>query len=324
MKLVVLDGYTLNPGDLSWEELEKLGDLTVYDRTVFDRSNDNLIIERIGDAQIVFTNKTPLPREVLSKVPNVKYIGVLATGYNIVDIEAAKELGITVTNIPTYGTDSVAQMVFAHLLEICHHVAAHSDAVKNGEWTNNVDWCFWKYPLIELAGKTMGIIGYGRIGQAVGRVAQAFGMKVLANDKYPNKDLESDTLKYVELDELLANSDVISLHCPLFEENKGMINKDSIAKMKDGVIIINTSRGPLIVEDDLAEALNSGKVYAAGLDVVSTEPIKADNPLLKAKNIFLTPHIAWAPKESRQRLMDIAVNNLKQFLEGSPVNVVNQ
>ncbi|MGB4131396.1 MAG: D-2-hydroxyacid dehydrogenase, partial [Tepidanaerobacteraceae bacterium] len=277
-----------------------------------------------GDAQIVFTNKTPLPREVLSKVPNVKYIGVLATGYNIVDIEAAKELGITVTNIPTYGTDSVAQMVFAHLLEICHHVAAHSDAVKNGEWTNNVDWCFWKYPLIELAGKTMGIIGYGRIGQAVGRVAQAFGMKVLANDKYPNKDLESDTLKYVELDELLANSDVISLHCPLFEENKGMINKDSIAKMKDGVIIINTSRGPLIVEDDLAEALNSGKVYAAGLDVVSTEPIKADNPLLKAKNIFLTPHIAWAPKESRQRLMDIAVNNLKQFLEGSPVNVVNQ
>jgi glycerate dehydrogenase len=283
-----------------------------------------LIIERIGDAQIVFTNKTPLPREVLSKVPNVKYIGVLATGYNIVDIEAAKELGITVTNIPTYGTDSVAQMVFAHLLEICHHVAAHSDAVKNGEWTNNVDWCFWKYPLIELAGKTMGIIGYGRIGQAVGRVAQAFGMKVLANDKYPNKDLESDTLKYVELDELLANSDVISLHCPLFEENKGMINKDSIAKMKDGVIIINTSRGPLIVEDDLAEALNSGKVYAAGLDVVSTEPIKADNPLLKAKNIFLTPHIAWAPKESRQRLMDIAVNNLKQFLEGYLVNVVNQ
>ena len=324
MKIVVLDGYTLNPGDLSWAGLEELGDLTVYDRTVFDRSNDNLIIERIGDAQIVFTNKTPLPREVLSKVPNVKYIGVLATGYNIVDIEADKELGITVTNIPTYGTDSVAQMVFAHLLEICHHVAAHSDAVKNGEWTNNVDWCFWKYPLIELAGKTMGIIGYGRIGQAVGRVAQAFGMKVLANDKYPNKDLESDTLKYVELDELLANSDVISLHCPLFEENKGMINKDSIAKMKDGVIIINTSRGPLIVEDDLAEALNSGKVYAAGLDVVSTEPIKADNPLLKAKNIFLTPHIAWAPKESRQRLMDIAVNNLKQFLEGSPVNVVNQ
>lgn len=319
MKLVVLDGYTLNPGDLSWEELEKLGDLTVYERTPEDK-----IVERIGDAEIVFTNKTPLPREVLSKVPNVKYIGVLATGYNIVDIEAAKELGITVTNIPTYGTDSVAQMVFAHLLEICHHVAAHSDAVKNGEWTNNVDWCFWKYPLIELAGKTMGIIGYGRIGQAVGRVAQAFGMKVLANDKYPNKDLESDTLKYVELDELLANSDVISLHCPLFEENKGMINKDSIAKMKDGVIIINTSRGPLIVEDDLAEALNSGKVYAAGLDVVSTEPIKADNPLLKAKNIFLTPHIAWAPKESRQRLMDIAVNNLKQFLEGSPVNVVNQ
>ncbi len=319
MKLVVLDGYTLNPGDLSWEELEKLGDLTVYERTPEDK-----IVERIGDAEIVFTNKTPLSRKVLSKAPNLKYIGVLATGYNIVDVKAAKEKGIVVTNIPTYGTDSVAQMVFAHLLEICHHVAAHSEAVKNGEWTSNPDWCFWKYPLIELSCKTMGIIGFGRIGQAVGRIAQAFGMKVLAYDKYQKKDLESDTLKYVELDELLANSDVISLHCPLFEDNIGMINKNTISRMKDGVIIINTSRGPLIVEEDLAEALNSGKVYAAGLDVVSTEPIKADNPLLKAKNIFLTPHIAWAPKESRQRLMDIAVNNLKQFLEGSPVNVVNQ
>jgi len=324
MKIVVLDGYTLNPGDLTWDGLEALGDLTVYDRTVFDRSNDDLIIERIGDAEIVFTNKTPLPREVLRKAPNVKYIGVLATGYNVVDIEAAKEFGITVTNIPTYGTDSVAQMVFAHLLEICHHVAAHSEAVKNGEWTNNPDWCFWKYSLIELAGKTMGIIGFGRIGQAVGRIAQAFGMKVLAYDKYQNKDLENETLKYVELDELLANSDVISLHCPLFDENKGIINKNTIAKMKDGVIIINTSRGPLIVEEDLAEALNSGKVYAAGLDVVSEEPIKADNPLLKAKNIFLTPHIAWAPKESRQRLMDIAVENLKAYLNGKPINVVNK
>jgi len=324
MKIVVLDGYTLNPGDLSWEGLEKLGDLTVYDRTAFDRSGEDLIVERVGDAEIVFTNKTPLSREAMEKMPNLKYIGVLATGYNIVDVKAAKEKGIVVTNIPTYGTDSVAQMVFAHLLEICHHVAAHSEAVKNGEWTNNPDWCFWKYPLIELAGKTMGIIGFGRIGQAVGRIAQAFGMKVLAYDKYQKKDLESDTLKYVELDELLANSDVISLHCPLFEDNIGMINKNTISRMKDGVIIINTSRGPLIVEEDLAEALNSGKVYAAGLDVVSEEPIKADNPLLKAKNIFLTPHIAWAPKESRQRLMDIAVDNLEKFLEGSPVNVVNQ
>ncbi len=318
MKIVVLDGYTLNPGDLSWEGLEKLGELKVYDRTPIDK-----IVERIGDAEIVFTNKVPITRETLEKT-NIKYIGVLATGYNIVDVGAAKEKGIPVTNIPTYGTDSVAQMVFAHLLEICHHVAAHSEAVKAGEWTNNDDWCFWKHPLIELADKTMGVIGHGRIGQAVGRIAQAFGMKVLANDKYQNKDLESDTLKYVELDELLANSDIISLHCPLFDDNKGIINKNTIAKMKDNVIIINTSRGPLIVEEDLAEALNSGKVYSAGLDVVSTEPIKADNPLLKAKNIFITPHIAWAPKESRQRLMDIAVDSLKAFIKGQPVNVVNK
>jgi len=318
MKIVVLDGYTLNPGDLSWEDLKKLGDLTVYDRTPNDK-----IIERIGNAEIVFTNKVPITREVLEKT-NIKYIGVLATGYDVVDINAAKEKGIPVTNIPTYGTASVAQMVFAHILEICHHVAAHSEAVKAGEWTNNPDWCFWKYPLIELADKNMGVIGYGRIGQAVGKIAQAFGMKVLAHDKYQNKDLESETMKYVDLDELLKNSDVISLHCPLTEENRGIINKSTIAKMKDSVIIINTARGQLIVEEDLAEALNQGKVYAAGLDVVSKEPIKEDNPLLKAKNIFITPHIAWAPKESRQRLMDIAVDNLRAFLEGRPVNVVNK
>ena len=318
MKIVVLDGYTLNPGDLSWEDLKKLGDLTVYDRTPNDK-----IIERIGNAEIVFTNKVPITREVLEKT-NIKYIGVLATGYDVVDINAAKEKGIPVTNIPTYGTASVAQMVFAHILEICHHVAAHSEAVKAGEWTNNPDWCFWKYPLIELADKNMGVIGYGRIGQAVGKIAQAFGMKVLAHDKYQNKDLESETMKYVDLDELLKNSDVISLHCPLTEENRGIINKSTIAKMKDSVIIINTARGQLIVEEDLAEALNQGKVYAAGLDVVSKEPIEEDNPLLKAKNIFITPHIAWAPKESRQRLMDIAVENLRAFLEGRPVNVVNK
>lgn len=318
MKIIVLDGYTLNPGDLTWEGLEKLGQLKVYDRTPADK-----IVERISDAEIVFTNKVPITRETLEKT-NIKYIGVLATGYNIVDIEAAKQKGIPVTNIPTYGTASVAQMVFAHILEICHHVAAHSEAVKKGEWTNNDDWCFWKYPLIELADKTMGIIGYGRIGQAVGKIAQAMGMKVLAHDKYQNKELESETMQYVELDKLLENSDIISLHCPLFEDNKGIINKNTIAQMKDNVILINTSRGPLIVEEDLAEALNQGKVYAAGLDVVSVEPIKADNPLLKAKNIFITPHIAWAPKESRQRLMDITVDNLKAFLKGEPVNVVNK
>ncbi|MEW9094255.1 MAG: D-2-hydroxyacid dehydrogenase [Clostridiaceae bacterium] len=317
MKIVVLDGYTLNPGDLTWDGLKGLGDLEVYDRTSSDK-----ILERIGDAEAIFTNKVPITRDTLEKT-NLKFVGVLATGYNIVDVEAAKEKGVVVTNIPTYGTDSVAQMVFAHILHICHHVSEHNTAVKNGEWTNNVDWCFWNYPLIELADKTIGIIGYGRIGQATGRVAQALGMKVLAYDEYKNKDLENENMKYAkDLDELLANSDVISLHCPLLPNTNGIINKDTIAKMKDGVIIVNTSRGPLVVDEDLAEALNSGKVYAAGLDVVSVEPIKADNPLLKAKNAFITPHIAWAPRESRDRLMNIAVSNLKAFMNGESVNVV--
>lgn len=318
MKIVVLDGYTLNPGDLTWESIERLGELIVYDRTPADK-----VAERIGDAEIVFTNKTPVTRETLDKT-NVKFIGVLATGYNIVDVEAAKEKGIPVSNIPTYGTASVSQLAIALLLEICHHAGAHSEAVKKGDWTKNPDWSFWNYPLIELAGKTMGIIGYGRIGQATGNVAQALGMNVIAYTNHPNKDIESETMKYVDLDEIFEKSDVISLHCPLFESTKGIINKDSIAKMKDGVIIINTSRGPLIVEEDLAEALNSGKVYAAGVDVVSTEPIKADNPLLNAKNIFITPHIAWAPKESRVRLMNLTVENLKAYLNGNPINVVNK
>jgi len=319
MKIVILDGYTLNPGDLSWEELEKLGELTVYDRTPEDK-----ILERIGNAEIIYTNKIPLNREILYKASNIKWIGVLATGYDVVDVEAAKERGIPVTNVPNYGTTSVSQMVFALLLEICHHVWEHSEAVKRGEWTNNTDWCFWKYPLIELAGKTIGIIGYGRIGQATGKIAQAMGMKVLAYDQYVNRELESETMKYASLDELFRESDVISLHCPLSESTRGIINKETIAKMKGGVIIINTARGSLVIEQDLADALNSGKVYAAGIDVVSIEPIKMDNPLLKAKNVILTPHIAWAPKESRQRLMDIAINNLKSFLSGKLVNVVNQ
>lgn len=324
MKIVVLDGYTLNPGDISWEGLEKYGSLTVYDRTSFDKSKEDLIIERVGDAQIVFTNKTPLSKEALGQMPKLKYIGVLATGYNVVDVDAAKGLGITVTNIPTYGTDSVGQMAIALLLEMCHHVWEHSEAVKRGEWTNNKDWCFWKYPLIELAGKTAGIIGYGRIGQATGRIAQALGMKVLAFDTYKNQELISDTMKYASLDQLLGKSDVIFLHCPLFDSTKGIINKNTIAKMKDKVMIINNSRGPLIVEEDLAKALNEGKVAGAALDVVSTEPIEIDNPLLKAKNCIITPHISWAPIESRQRLMDIAVDNLAKFLEGNPVNVVNK
>lgn len=319
MKIVVLDGYTLNPGDLTWDGLKQLGELTVYDRTSVEQ-----IVEKVGAAEVVFTNKTPLSRETLAKLPTVKYIGVLATGYNVVDIQAAKERGIIVTNIPTYGTGAVAQFVFALLLEICHHVWAHNEAVKKGDWTNCPDFCFWNYPLIELAGKTMGIIGFGRIGQATARIAQSFGMKVLAYDEYQNKTLENDTLKYTTLDELLAESDVISLHCPLLDSTKGMINKTTIAKMKEGVIIINTSRGPLVVEEDLAQALNNGKVFGAAVDVVSVEPITRDNPLLTAKNCIITPHIAWAPKESRTRLMKIAVDNLKAFMEGKPVNVVNK
>lgn len=324
MKAVILDGYTLNPGDLSWDGLKKLCDLTVYDRTAYDLSGLDEIIKRVGDAEIVFTNKTPLPAEALSAMPNLKFIGVLATGYNVVDIETAKKRGIIVSNIPTYGTDAVSQMAIALLLEMCHHIGEHNRAVHQGDWANNPDWCFWNYPLIELAGKTMGVIGYGRIGQGTGKIAQALGMNVLAFDSYQNKSLESETMRYVELDELLAKSDVISLHCPLLPSTDGIINKDNIAKMKDGVMIVNNSRGPLVVEEDLAQALNSGKVAGAALDVVSSEPIKNDNPLLKAKNCIITPHIAWAPKESRQRLMDIAIDNLRQFLAGSPVNVVNK
>lgn len=318
MKIVILDGYTENPGDLSWEGFEKLGDLTVYDRTPADK-----IAERIEGAEAVIINKTPLSAETIAGCPTLKYIGVLATGYNVVDVQAAKDRGIPVCNIPTYGTAAVGQFAIALLLEICHHIGEHSQSVHNGDWESCVDWCYWNYPLIELDGKTMGIIGFGRIGQTTARIAQALGMKVLAYDQYENKSLESDTMKYTTLDDLLAKSDVISLHCPLFESTQGIINKDSIAKMKDGVIILNNSRGPLIVEQDLADALNNGKVAAAGLDVVSTEPIHGDNPLLKAKNCIITPHISWAPKESRQRLMDIAVDNLEKFLAGNPQNVVN-
>jgi len=318
MKIVVLDGYTLNPGDLSWEELEKLGDLTVYDRTPSDK-----IIERIGDTTAIFTNKTQITEDILEACPNLKFIGVLATGYNVVDVEAAKKRNIPVCNVPTYGTTAVSQFVFALLLEISHHAWDHNLAVKKGDWTNSIDFCFWNYPLFELAGKTMGIIGYGRIGQATGKLAQAFGMKVLAFDKYQNKELECDTMQYAELDELLKESDIISLHCPLFPDTEGMMNADSIAKCKDGVIIINTSRGGLVVESDMAQALKSGKVSNFAADVVSTEPIKMDNPLIAAPNTILTPHIAWAPIEARTRLMDTAIGNLKAFIDGKPQNVVN-
>lgn len=318
MKIVVLDGYTENPGDLSWEGLEKFGELTVYDRTPEDK-----IVERIADADAVLVNKVPISRETLNACKNVKYIGVLATGYNIVDVEAAKEKNIPVCNIPTYGTAAVGQFAIALLLEICHHVGHHAAAVQEGRWEHNADWCFWDYPLIELAGKTMGIIGFGRIGMTTGTIAKALGMKVIAFDNHPNDEGRS-IAEYVTLNELFIKSDVICVHCPLFPSTEGIINKDSIAKMKDGVIIINNSRGPLVVEQDLADALNSGKVYAAGLDVVSTEPIKGDNPLLSAKNCIITPHISWAPKESRQRLMDIVVENFTAFMNSNPINVVNK
>lgn len=320
MKIVVLDGYTLNPGDLDWSGLEALGEVTVYDRTSLTDIQET--ISRIGKAEVVFTNKTPLPREVFEACRNMKFIGVLATGYNVVDIEAAKEKNIPVTNIPTYGTAAVGQFAIALLLEICHHIGHHSQAVHEGAWETNADWCFWNYPLIELAGKTMGIIGFGRIGQATGKIAKAIGMDVIAYDEYPNES-GKEIGEYVALDELFEKADVISVHCPLFPSTEGIICKENIEKMKDGVIILNNSRGPLVVEQDLADALNAGKVYAAGLDVVSTEPIKGDNPLLQAKNCIITPHISWAPKESRLRLMNIAVDNLKAFIEGKPVNVVN-
>ncbi|MEX2428831.1 MAG: D-2-hydroxyacid dehydrogenase [Bacteroidales bacterium] len=321
MKIVVLDGYTLNPGDLSWEGIEKFGNLTVHDRVDFVPEK---VIEAIGDAEIIFTNKTPVPKSVLINTPSVKYIGVLATGFNVVDTEAAREQGIIVTNVPTYGTTAVAQYTIAMLLELCHHIGEHSRAVKNGDWTRGSDFCFWNYPLVELADKTLGIIGFGRIGQATAKIAQAFGLNILAYDNYENPELENAACKYVPLDELLAKSDIISLHCPLFDSTKGIIDKNNIAKMKNGVMIINTSRGPLIVEEDLRQALESGKVAGAAVDVVSSEPISSDNPLLKAKNCIITPHIAWAPKESRARLMNTAIENLQAFINGNPINVVNK
>ena len=317
MKIVVLDGYTENPGDLSWEALAALGELTVYDRTPADE-----IVSRISDAEIVITNKTPITRATMDACPNMRYIAVLATGYNVIDVNAAKEKGIPVSNVPTYGTAAVGQFAIAMLLEICHHVAHHSQSVYAGKWNACPDWCYWDYPLIELDGKTMGIIGFGRIGQTTGRIAKAMGMHILAYDTFQSESGKAIG-EYVDLDTLLASSDVIALHCPLFPESEGIINKDTIAKMKDGVILLNNSRGPLIVEQDLYDALESGKIAAAGLDVMSAEPVKKDNVLLKAKNCIITPHISWASKECRQRIMDCAVRNLRAYLDGKPENVVN-
>lgn len=318
MNIVILDGYTENPGDLSWDGFKELGNVTVYDRT-----EKNQILERCIDAGALITNKTPITKETIAECKNLKYIGVLATGYNVVDVQAAKEAGIPVANIPTYGTNSVAQFAIALLLEVCHHIGEHNRTVQEGKWANCPDFCYWDYPLIELDGKTMGIVGYGRIGQQVGKLAVALGMKVLAYDSYQNPALENESVRYASLEQLFAEADVISLHAPLFNETMGMVNKDSIAKMKDGVIILNNSRGPLIVEEDLRDALLSKKVAGAAVDVVSSEPIKADNPLLGIPTCIITPHISWAPIEARSRLMDIAVNNLKAFVAGEPINIVN-
>ncbi len=312
MKIVVLDGYAANPGDLSWDDLAALGELSVY-----ERSTPAEAAERIADADMALTNKTVITRELMAGAPKLKYVGVLATGYNVVDVAAAKELGVTVSNIPAYSTDSVAQLVFALLLEVCHHVAHHSTAVHAGRWTANEDFCFWDYPLMELAGKTMGIIGYGRIGKKVAEIARCFGMKVLAWTRTP-RDPEC-----VSLDELLKESDVISLHCPLFPETQNLINAENIAKMKDGAILINTSRGPVVNDADVRAALDSGKLAAFCADVSTVEPMPAGNPLLGCDKVFFTPHIAWATYEARVRLMEIAVKNAKAFIDGKPVNVVS-
>lgn len=319
MKMVVLDGYTLNPGDLSWEGLKEFGDLKVHDRIGVDSKS---VIEAIGDAEVIFTNKVPILKEVLTKVPHLKYIGVTATGYNIIDVETANKLGVLVTNVPNYGTTAVAQFTMGLLLEMCHHIGLHNNAVKNGEWSKSLDFCFWKTPLIELSGKTMGIIGFGLIGQATAKIAQAFGLNILVYNRSKDLSLESETCHYVTLDELFEKSDIISLHCPLSESTEGIINSKNMSKMKDGVFIINTSRGGLIVEEDLKVALNSGKVAGAAVDVVSEEPIEQNNPLLKAKNCIITPHIAWAPIESRNRMMTIVIANLKAYINGKPTNVV--
>jgi glycerate dehydrogenase len=317
MKIVVLDGYTLNPGDLSWDGFKAMGDFRSHDRTP-----ENEIVPRIGDADIVLVNKVPMTRSTIEACPSIRYIGVLATGYNAIDLDAAREKGIVVCNIPTYGTTAVAQFVFALLLEACHHVADHSQSVFAGKWTASKDFCYWDSPLVELYQKTMGIIGFGRIGQSVAKIASAFGMNVLAFDEYKDPSLESESVKYADLDTVLRGSDVISLHCPLTKATNGIIDAVNLSKMKDGVIIINTSRGPLVAEEDMRRALESGKVAYFAADVVSTEPIAAGNPLLRARNCILTPHIAWAPKESRGRLMAIALENLRAFARGDPINFV--
>lgn len=316
MKIVVLDGYGLNPGDLSWSGMEALGELVVYDRT-----SPSELMERSAGAEVLITNKTLIMADNMKALPQLKYIGVLATGYNVVDIEAAKAQSIVVTNIPAYSTNSVAQMVFAHILNITQRVGYYAKENTQGRWANNADFCYWDTELVELAGKKMGIVGYGNIGQATARIAQAFGMEVLL---YTSKEQSAlpQGMKKASLDELFAESDVVSLHCPLTPSTKEMVNAARLKTMKPNAILVNTGRGPLVNEQDLADALNEGRIAAAGLDVLSVEPADANNPLLSAKNCFITPHIAWATKEARTRLMDIAVNNLKSYIQGTIINNV--
>lgn len=315
MNLVILDGYALAHGDLSYEGLKQISGIDSV--TVYDRTAKEDVLERAKNADLVLTNKTRLREAELSRLPNLKYIGVLATGYNIVDVAYAKSKGILVTNVPSYGTHSVAQFVFAHLLEICHQIKHHSDAVKSGRWNQHEDFCFWDSPLIELQGKTIGLIGYGRIGERTAEIARAFGMKVMAY-----KPSASLSPPFVSLETLLKSADVISLHCPLTEETRGILNQEAFDSMKEGVIIINTARGPLIDEEALYKGLKSGKVFAAGLDVLAVEPPQGQHPLYELENCFITPHIAWAPKEARARLLDIAVENVKAYIQGAPINQV--
>lgn len=318
MKIVILDGQALNPGDLSWEPITALGETTIFGQTVGQES----IISRIGDAEIIVPNKTPITEAVLAACPSVKLISISSTGYNVIDCEAARHRGIPVCNVPGYGTAAVSQFTIALLLELCHRIGHHDQAVHNGKWTACPNFCFWDTPQMELAGKTMGIIGFGQIGRAVGRIAKALGMNVIAYSRSETAE-GREIAEYADLDTLLHNSDVISLHCPLFPETEGIINAAAIKKMKDGVILLNTSRGPLLEEIAVADGLRSGKIRGAAMDVVSVEPIPASNPLLDAPNCIITPHMAWAQGEARQRIINITAGNIRAFLAGRPVNVVN-
>lgn len=318
MKIVVLDGYTLNPGDLTWIGLEALGEVIIYDRTAPEE-----ILERSLGAEILLTNKTPLRSDIISQLKSLKYIGVLATGYNIVDIAAAKQHGIIVTNVPAYGTASVVQMTFALILELTLHVQKHSDAVREGRWARSKDFCFWDFPLIELSGKTLGIIGFGSIGEKVGDVATAFGMNIIGNSRRQSDQSHRKNFKWTDVSTLLEESDFVSIHCPLTAETQGLINRENLQKMKNSAFLINTSRGPIIIDEDLAEALNNNIIAGAGIDVLSVEPPQKDNPLFTAKNCIFTPHIAWATKEARIRLLAIALENLSAYFAGNPINIVN-